>query len=124
MSIANLLLGIWFFTGVIYRGENLPRPNPDLQMQLIFLNEEQLKIHYSYVGERGFCESLSNYEYDNERKLLHSKVIWLNPENSQICSQDPDMQLDSESTSEVSVIADKLYLKLNLGEEDIVLIWE
>ena len=124
MSIANFLLGIWLFTGIVYRGEELPRPNPNLQMQIMFLNDRQFKIQYSYTGESGFCESASDYSYYQEGNLLHSKVVWLNPENSSTCDQDPDMRIGNQAVSEIYFKDDKLHLKLRLGDEDIVLLWE
>lgn len=124
MSITSLLLGIWLFTGIVYRGEQQPRPNPNLQLQMMFLNEKQVKVHYSYLGESGFCESISDYDYNAEKSLLHTKVTWLNPENSSMCTQDPDMRMNAESYSEAKVDTDKFYLKLQLGDEDVVLIWD
>ncbi len=124
MSITSLLLGIWIFSGVVYRGEELPRPNPDLQLRMMFLNETQMKVHYSHLGENGFCESLSDYSYDAEKRTLHTKVVSLNADNDQKCTQDPDMRIGSEADSEAYVESDKFYLKLRLGEEDLTMIWE
>ncbi len=124
MSITSLLLGIWFFSGVVYRGAELPRPNPDLQLQMMFLNQDQMKVHYSRLGESGFCESLSDYSYDSEKRSLHTKVVSLNPDNDQSCTRDPDMRVGSEASTEAYVEANKLYLKLRLGEEDLTMIWE
>ena len=118
----NLLIGIWFYTSVIYQGQLLPRPSQDLKMYFSFISEDQNEIFYSRTGETGHCRRTAKYWL--ARGKIYQTVVRVDPENAAICSEDPDMQLGQESVSPYEIIDDRLHLHLPLGDEDIIFVWK
>lgn len=119
--MSSLILGVWFFSSLIYNGASLPRPNPDLIMTLNFQDKQINTLHYSRNNEVGFCERKAQYEYDG--KNLKQTVIWVNPDNAPSCSQDADMRLGQVSTTPVRTDKEALYMDLPLGEEQLTFVW-
>lgn len=124
MGIVSSLIGLWLYTSVIYRGNEMPLPNPNLQLQMVFLNGEQMKLRYSYTDSSGFCESTSEYKVDDVNHKLQVQVKSVDPENADFCHGDPDMQVGHKSETPILLKDQRLHLQLNLGEEDIIMILE
>lgn len=125
----NPFIGIWMFISIIFQGVEQPRPNPDLKLEFVFLNQSELRTHYSRLNESGFCESLSMYSIESSNMQfsqgkLHTLVKWINPENSSACSQDPDMHEGRVGISDFMFIDGHLHLKLPLGDNQITMVWD
>ncbi|MGZ3768851.1 MAG: hypothetical protein ACXVCP_05100 [Bdellovibrio sp.] len=119
--MSSLLIGLWFFSSIIYRGEVLPRPNPDLMMTLNFEASGTDTLKYYRKGDDGSCARQATFQFNG--KELVQKVISVNPENASFCNQDPDMQLGTISTN-VSYLKDgKLFIEFEMGDETITYIW-
>lgn len=116
-----ILLGAWFFSSLIYQGSPMPRPNPDLIMQMHFLDDQTNLLRYERRDEQGFCEREARYEFDG--KKLIQVVSWVNPKNNSNCASDPDMQLGSSSITPLSLVGDTLHMVLPLGEESLTYVW-
>ena len=124
MGMAGSLIGLWLYTSVFYRGNEMPLPNPNLQLQIVFLSSEEMKLRYSYSDSSGFCESTSEYKWDDANHKLHVQVKSVDSENADFCHGDPDMQVGHESETPIFFKDRRLHLQLNLGEEDIIMILE
>lgn len=118
----NSLIGLWFFTSMIYNNSPLPPPNPDLVMSFQFESNGENTLHYYRKNEEGFCERKAHYVFDGAS--LYQKVFWLHPDNAYWCGNDPDMRLGTEGTN-VASISDKgeFHLELNMGDEVITMVW-
>lgn len=115
------LSGLFLFSYLIFRGAEFPKPNPDLNMWFHFESSGINTLHYTRVNEKGFCERKAQYNYDG--KNLKQKIIWIHPENASWCDSDPDMQLNRESVSQMTVKENKLFLDLALADEVLTLVW-
>lgn len=120
--MVNALWGLWFFTSLIYQGNSLPPPNPDLQISYHFEDSGINTLRYFRIGEQGFCERRAIYEFS--RDTLRQQVVWLHPDNASWCGQDVDMQLGYESWSPAWLKNGKFHLAVMMGEENLIYVWE
>lgn len=118
----NSLIGLWLYTSLIYQGQPLARPNPELKIYYSFENESVNEIFYFRENETGTCRRKAEYEIVDAE--IRQKVTIVDPANAEICAQDTDMQLGNYSATKFEVIDDKLYLHLPLGEETLIYVWE
>ncbi|ASD64459.1 hypothetical protein [Bdellovibrio bacteriovorus] len=116
------LLGIWIFVGLLYQGQELPPPNPALQIVYHFSSNTENTLRYWREGEQGFCERRAQYSLSQDQ--LYQKVVEVHPDNAPWCSQDSDMRLGFESWTVLREMNGRLYLKVLMGEEDLSFIWE
>ena len=119
---AQSILGIWFFTGMIYHGQPMPPLNPGLKIYFQFDELGIDTLYYRRDGEVGFCERKATYTFANNK--LIQNVFWVNPKNAESCTQDPDMQMGRSSTMPAEIIENKFYLKFQVGDEDLSYVWE
>lgn len=118
----NALLGLWLFTSLIYQGQPMPPPNPDLRIYYQFEDTGINTLHYYREGEQGFCERRAVFEYANQN--LMQQVVWVHPENAPWCGQDLDMQLGYQSWSPAILQDGKLHLSVQMGDENLIYVWE
>ncbi|MGZ3775761.1 MAG: hypothetical protein ACXVCY_14435 [Pseudobdellovibrionaceae bacterium] len=117
----NLLVGLWLFTNILYKGQVSPRPNPNLQMTLNFETSGTNTLNYYRTGEDGFCRRQASYEYDGINLVQH--ITSLDENNAYFCQGDPDMTLGKTSTNKAYLKEGKLYLELEMGDEVLTYIW-
>lgn len=120
--LAQTLLGLWLFTGLIYQGQPMPLPNPQLKIFFEFKNLGLNTLRYYREDEDGYCERKATYKFENS-KLIQT-VYWVNPKNASWCDDDPDMRLNQNSTSEAWLQQGKFYLSLPFGEETLIYVWD
>lgn len=118
----NSLIGLWLYTSLIYQGQPIARPNPELKMYYSFESESVNEIFYYREGEEGSCRRKAEYEVVNSE--IRQKVIAVDPANAGVCAQDTDMQLGYYSVTKFEVIGNKMYLHLPLGEEILTYVWD
>ncbi|MBC7466644.1 MAG: lipocalin family protein [Bdellovibrio sp.] len=118
----NALVGAWVFVAVIYHGELMPKPNPNLNITFEFNADQTNRLYYDRTGDVGFCERKATYSYADN--VLTQKNTWINPENQPSCDTDPDMKLNSESVTKAVVNEQQMYLDLPLGDETLTYIWQ
>lgn len=118
----NHLIGIWFYTSLIYQGKPIPRPDQNLQMYFVFTSENENQLFYYRTLENGFCKRTARYFY-NENKI-YQKILNVDPANADECSEDPDMQPGLESISDLEVTQNCMYLTLPLGDETLTYVWQ
>lgn len=120
--ISSAILGLWLFTSLIYQGESMPLPNPALKIQYQFEDTGLNTLRYHREGEQGFCERRAIYEFVSGK--LVQQVVWVNPQNAIWCDQDVDMRLGYQSWTEAWLKDGKLHLVIQMGEEDLIYVWE
>jgi hypothetical protein len=118
----SLLLGAWVFTTVIYRGQEIPRPNPNLVMTFNFQTDGRNFLHYHRIGEQGECNRTARYEFSDNQ--LIQEVLSVDPNNASSCSSDPDMQQGQISATPITLEDGRMKMLLNLGNETITYIWK
>ncbi len=118
----SLLIGAWVFTTVIYREQEIPRPNPNLIMTFNFQADGQNVLHYHRQGEQGQCNRTARYEFDGSQ--LIQEVIAVDPNNASSCLSDPDMQQGQISATQITLEDGRLKMLLNLGNETLTYIWK
>lgn len=118
----NSIHNKWIFTHILYRGQLMPAPNPDLVMTFNFQDLDVNELMYFRKNEPGFCRRLAQYQIFNSNTLFQ-KVIYTDPLNSSNCSTDVDMLFGYESYSSINFINNQLYIEFPLGDEFIYFIW-
>jgi hypothetical protein len=116
------LVGRWKFNSLIYRGEERPPFNPHLNLYFEFYETGTNRLMWNRNNEEGFCERFGFYKL-SENKLI-DEVVWVNPNNSQDCSKDTDMQLGRKSSTPIELKNGNLQLKFYIGDEPLIYIFE
>lgn len=115
------LIGLWMYTGLIFHGQPAVKPSPELVIYYQFTNQTENTLFYFRQGDRGFCERKALYSATD--RTISQKITEVNQSNSEVCSQDPDMQMGRLATTHFEIINDQLYLYLNLGDDELVYVW-
>lgn len=118
----NSIFGVWIFVGLLYNGQLLPPPNPQLVIQYEFQPDGINRLHYHRKDENGSCDRTALYEFDG--KELYQHVTWSAPYNAYFCDQDPDMQLGSISRTPAVIQNGQLHISVQMGNEFVVFIWD
>lgn len=114
------LKGVWKFSGVVYRGQEMPLPNPKLNMTWTFFENNTARLYWDREGEIGFCERFSTYQLvDN---FLDESVFAVNPNNAFECARDLDMQVGRKTKTKIELQETRTLLFFQLGDEEIVYI--
>lgn len=120
-TIASPLLGTWQYTAYRYRGVERPATDPDLVMEYRFECDGIDTLSWRYQSTDRFCQRQARFlDVDG---YLDEVVVWVNPENSSECSQDPNMQLENYSRAAFRVMDGTLEIDAPLAEEVITYIW-
>ena len=112
------ILGHWKFTEMIYRGERVPLPNPDLNLNWTFFKNGTERLYWDRGGTSGFCERFSYYNV--AANVLVLETYFLNPRNASDCSKDPDMQMGKKSKIKIEALKNELHFYFQLGEEELI----
>ncbi len=117
-----MILGSWLFVSLLYNGQILPPPNPNLVIQYVFQSDGINRLHYERKDESGVCDRFALFEFDGE--LLDQQVTWSAPHNAYFCDQDPDMQVGSFSRTKAFIKNHQLFISVQMGAEEIFFIWD
>lgn len=120
--MVNTLIGLWMATALIYQGQTIPLPNPDLRIYYTFEDTGVNTMRYYRENENGSCTRKAVYEFSSNTLKQH--VVWTSPENASWCSQDVDMQLEYKSWTQAELKDGKFYLYAQMGEENLIYVWE
>ena len=112
------ILGHWKFSEMIYRGEKVPLPNPDLNLNWTFFKNGTERLYWDRGDTSGFCERFSYFNV--ETNVLSVETLFLNPRNASDCSKDPDMQVGKNAKIKIDVLKDELHFYFQLGEEELI----
>ncbi len=112
------LIGAWHFKEVIWRGNRIPHPKPDLRIEYEFYVDGSSRLRWNFEGEPGFCERFGQYRFDG-RELV-DKIVSVNSANRADCSRDPDMQPGRTASTPASVEpGNEFWLTINLADDDL-----
>lgn len=119
---AQPIEGHWFFHKKIYQGQEMPEPpSATLRMHFVFSPPGESTLSWWHEGEEDHCARKAVYSV--EGNLLLEEVIWVDPENSSFCAEDPDMQLGKKSRTPFYFYGNDLAIRFYLGDEPLDLIW-
>lgn len=118
---ASPIEGRWRHVKMIVRDQELPPRDPNLELTFEFFPDAQSRLYWTRDEGRSFCERRGQYSYDG--RLLTERIVWVNPANRADCAQDPDMQLDRQTSTPVDVREDELRLHLPFGGEELVYVF-
>jgi hypothetical protein len=119
--ILSTLLGVWLFTGLIFQGQDMPLPNPNLKIEYHFTENGLNRLFYYREGEQGFCERTARFQFSEN--TLFQEVLSVNPDNAPWCAQDQDMRAGYKSWSRAWIKNEKFHLAVMMGEEQLVYVW-
>lgn len=125
--VAAEVLGNWKLSSMIYEGNEMDLPNPDLQLSFTFFPNHSMRIYWDRKNPEVFCESHSNWtlQTDNPEKVqLILDTYALNPLNASDCSLDPDMTLGKKDPTAVWRQENKLMILLRLGDQNLIYVFE
>jgi hypothetical protein len=108
----------WKFTEMIYHGERIPRPNPELNLTWTFFSNGTSRLYWDRGDETIFCERFAHYTYVDS-KLTETNFA-VNPNNAYDCKKDPDMQLGSSATTPLTFSNGELHLHLDMSGEELI----
>ncbi len=114
------LEGEWKLEAMIYRGEEVPPLNPQLNLRWTFFANGTERLYWDRQGENGFCERFANYKILEGQ--IHETVFAVNPLNSFECGQDLDMQVGRQTVNTIEVQPQRILLHLQLGDEELIYI--
>ena len=113
------IIGTWKFTSYRYQGQELPIPNPDLDLRFTFDDNGYSNLKWFRYNEPGHCQRVAEFNLKMDY-VLYQKTIWVDSENEFSCSSDPDMRLGTESFTNYDFDNGQLLLKLDLAGESFV----
>ncbi len=117
------ILGHWFFYKKIYLGHEMPEPpSATLRMHFEFEANGVSVLYWWHEGEGDFCRRRGKYSVQGS--MLVDEVIWVDPDNSEKCSDDPDMQLGRKTKTPYYFRGPDLALKFHIGDEELDLVWK
>ncbi|MGZ3693945.1 MAG: hypothetical protein ACXWQO_07065 [Bdellovibrionota bacterium] len=122
-SADDSLVGHWGYFMKIYKGQEIPE-GPDATLRLRYELEADGSSHlfWWHVGEHDHCQRKGHYH--TEENLLVDHTEWVDPENTETCSQDPDMQADKTTKTPFSFKDGNLLTRIQLGEEELFYVWK
>lgn len=112
-------MGEWRLKTMIYKGEDLPLPNPDLYLSWTFFKNGTERLYWDRGGPE-FCERFANFVIRSGFLIEHSFA--LNPHNALDCAKDPDMQLDRETRTKLEFSQNQMKLFFQLGDDELIYI--
>lgn len=110
-------MGQWKFKEMIYKGQSVPLPNPDLNLNWTFFKNGTERLYWDR-GTEAFCERFSYYSFEGDSLL--EEPFFLNPRNASDCSKDPDMQIGKKTKIKINVSKNELHFYFQLGEEELI----
>ncbi len=113
------LLGDWKLHSMIYRGQEMSPPNPDLHLQWTFFSNGTERLYWDR-GTEEFCERFADFKVQDN--VLHESVFAVNPRNAAECAKDPDMQVGRQTQTKIQIFEDEIRLHMGLGDEDLIYI--
>lgn len=118
----NPLLGTWQFMSIRYKGQEQPRPNPDLILTLEFSADGVADLKWHRENEPGFCERKAHYSFADGN--LTQETFWINPGNSPECGKDPDMQPNKKTVTPARLANGRFETDFNLDTDPLTYLWE
>lgn len=116
------LIGNWKFVRMILDGQETAAPNPKLHLYFEFRADNVVRVFYNRTDERGFCERLGRYTFEDP--ILYQEIYWVNPKNNDSCSQDTDMQLGVSYTTFLRFRNKDLLMKISMPEGELYFVFE
>lgn len=108
----------WKLSSMIYRGENIGLPNPELNLSFTFYQNGEGKLRWDRGNPMEFCERWASWEVQDG--LLIEEVIKVHPDNAAECAKDPDMQLGRKTKTPIQFGPNEIQLFFPLGEEELI----
>lgn len=116
------VVGRWRFHKKIYQGTEIPEaPGATLRMFFEFDGAGESHLYWRHEGEKDHCSRKGRYHV--EAGHIVEEVVWVDPENTFACGQDPDMQLGRKTRTPYYFHGKDLALRFHLGDEPLDLIW-
>ncbi len=107
---------------MILDGQETAAPNPKLHLFFEFRADNVVRVFYNRTDERGFCERLGRYTFEDS--ILYQEIYWVNPKNNDSCSQDTDMQLGVSYTTFLRFRNKDLLMKISMPEGELYFVFE
>lgn len=117
LSFAEALLGEWKYEELIYQGQRIQRPDPNLNLTWTFYRNGTERLYWDRSG-KDFCERFARYNY--ALGILNENTFAINPDNASECQKDPDMQADRQTQTQLDITNTELQLHVPLGDEEII----
>jgi hypothetical protein len=117
------ILGAWRFDHYIYKKQDLPARDPNMELIFEFKDSGESRLYWSSDQGHSFCERKGTWTCDREG-LVVDTVTEANPRNKMDCSADPDMQPGHRAEIPYQRVDDKLYFTIPLGNEEIIYVFQ
>lgn len=119
--VADSFYGEWKLIRFEYRSGPFPLPNPDLNLRWNFFKNGSARLFWDR-GTEEFCERFSHFSVTTD--TIQEEVFAVNPHNAVECGKDPDMQNGKKTVTPFAFVNEELWLKLQLGDEDLLYVFE
>jgi hypothetical protein len=116
------VMGRWRHVGLIYDGTRMPPRDARLDLRYELYESQISRLAWTYDNWRTLCERFAYFEINSNQ--IVDEVIWVNPENRDECSLDPDMQLGKKSITPFLFEGENLLLEIPFGADSIYYEWE
>lgn len=112
------LVGSWQYEYFNHRGTDYPVDKNSLDLKFKFNADGTGELNWVRHNVDVSCERKSVFEI-RQGNFLYQKVTWVNPDNHVSCSEDEDMQMDSESLTRFDLSGNTLTFYLDLSGEPL-----
>ena len=116
-AFGQALLGEWKYEELIYQGQRIQRPDPNLNLTWTFYPNGTERLYWDRGG-KDFCERFARFKF--EAGILSESTFAISPDNATECQKDPDMQVGRQTQSKLDVTNTELLLHVPLGDEEII----
>lgn len=118
----DTVVGHWAYFMKVYKGEEIPEtPEDTLRLRYELKPDGASRLYWWHEGERDHCQRTGKYKIEDS--ILVDQTEWVDPANTQLCSQDPDMQPGKVTRTPFKFTDGNLVIRLQLGEEELFYVW-
>ena len=122
MPFNAAIVGQWHFYKMVYQGKEMPPRDPNLYLEFDFSEAGESHLFWKTQDKSTFCERRGSYYYDEP--WLMDEIQWVNPNNTDDCATDPDMQMGHTTWTKAWMENGEFRLQFKVGDDDLVYVWK
>lgn len=117
------IVGNWLYYKKIYDGRDIPEgPSATLRLHFDFTADGQSHLYWWHEGDSDHCSRTGKYHLEGENLVEESLVV--DPNNTQDCASDPDMQPQDKVTTPISFMGEDLVIRFYLNNDPLDFVWK
>jgi hypothetical protein len=119
----SALVGHWGYFMKLIKGQEDPQtPQDTLRLRYFLEADGASRLFWWHEGEHDHCERRGHYTVEGD--LLLDQTEWVDPANTETCSQDTDMQSGKLTKIPFTLKNGNLLTRIQLGEDELFYVWK